>query len=177
MTKEKLEYAKSLYDNINKIVSDESFNILFHEQSPDSKYDFDQLFMVNMLEYMYCISNADGRFSDLEVQLINFITGCKFTKNDFVDIFKERVLYEYSDNYVPRLIEMFCAIENEIVKARKDYKMCVLNYCVELFTVIGEIIADSDNSITSGEMNRILEIRNNIVKYCTENTLSPYFEA
>ena len=173
MNHEKLQDARELYDKIYEVLQLPATRIILLEKYP-SLTDVlpNRIFWLDSLEFMTYISDADGYISKREVNIMNYIT------NEYMSVDTiQQLAYdsEDMDTRVPVTVMLLCELENYLYKNNAAQNYSIMNAIIAYFKTIGELVADTDNGISSEEYSRINEYIDRIQEYAEENTLSPFF--
>ena len=178
MNNEQLPKVKQLYNSICELINNPSIHLVLLKTFPTIKdLPPDKLFWLESLEFMAYISTADGKISQKEVNIMNYITGNYMTLESVQKLIKDKRFLEQM-NEVPMTVRFLCGVENFLYQNNlpPTTNDSIMNTLITYFKAVAFLIANEDNNISTNEAIRIRKYINMIKEYATNNTLSPFFE-
>ena len=177
MTEEQMKIAKKMYELIRDHLGDSTVELILMKALPSLKeFSPDKIFFLDSLRYMAYISNADGKISVKEANLINFITGNYISVADLNDLVSKEGIMRDFEKEVPVSVVLLCQLENWLYKNSSTAETSIMNIMVEYFEYIGKLVAAVDDGVSNDEEERLDAFMDIIKEYAEENTLSPFYK-
>ena len=177
MNKEELTAIKGMYDGIKKLIGDSTIYVILLRSFPELKdISPDKIFLLDSFHFMGYVASADGKITQREVNVMNYITGLYLTLEEVERLISNSGISTNIDT-APLSAKILCSIENLMYQNGLGLDDgSIMNTLIMYFQYLGNVVAGADSETTPAERAKIAKYISTIKEYAVENTLSPFFE-